>query len=426
MAARTDYDWSHLRSISKRFVALFAILLVMTLLTLEAIVHQIQEGLVVTDLAQQGTQAGTTWGLYIGTFELFAGMAVGTLAITGYIRFYEFEEYALVARIANIWAFITGLTAAWLIIIDLGTPHRVLIILQQWPETVLHSPLAWDVTFVTTLMVFTLTMLVISLRLDFVKSESSPPLHTAIVKRLVTIGATPAEIPKLEEMRKWLGLGLLVLAFTAGLIPGILLGVVGVQPGFFGREQGIVFVVSGLAAGTALITLTASILRMQFSWRDKLSNRVMRGLGQALTLFGFVWLIVIFNDIIMGLTGMMSFFEGKISDAMLFGELAVMFWGSVILVAVPTVLLAIFKYRLDLRLQSLFAVSVLFGIWIKSNLKVAEPLLYPMLPGFDGTYFPTLVEWIITLGAGAIAVLLFIMFVKVIPLAREDSEEVKR
>lgn len=424
MAARTDYSWDHLSGVSTRLIALVVVLVGFALLTLEAIVYQVQTGLVATDLAAQGTQAGATWGLYIGTFEWFAGMAVATLAITGYIRFYELEAYDMVARIANIWAFICGLSAAWLIIIDLGTPHRVLTILVQWPRTVIHSPLAWDVTFVTTLLVFTLTMLTISLRHDFLQTRGKLPLQANVVRRIVTLGATPEEIPKLESMQKWLGLGLIVLAFTAGLIPGILLGVVGQQPGFFGREQGIVFVVNGLVAGTALVTLTVGVFRLQFSWRDKLSNRVMRGLGQALTIFGFVYLVVMFNDIIHGMTGMQSFFEQQVSDAVLFGSLAPLFWASIALVGIPTLLLAVFKHRLGVKYMNLFAISAMLGVWIKSNLKVIEPLLFPVLPGFEGSYSPTIVEWVITIGAVAIALLLFVIFIKVIPLARDTTREV--
>ena len=424
MTARTDYSLDHLKSISRGYLLLIGVLFVGVLFTLEAIVNQVQNGLVMTDLAQQGTQGGATWGLYIGTFEWFAGMAVGTLAITGYIRFNQLDQYDMIARIGNIWAFICGLSAAWLIIIDLGTPHRVLVILTNWHETVLHSPLAWDVTFVTTLMVFTLTMLVLSLRLDFLRMDNDLPLHTSIVKRLVSIGATEEEIPKLESMRQWLGLGLIVLALTAGLVPGLLLGVVGGQPGYFGAESGIIFLVSGMLTGIALLAVTAGILRMRYSWRDKLSNPVMRGLGQMMAAFGFVWLIVMFVDVTTVITDMAPFYEQRIGDAMITGSLAPFFWASILLVAVPTFLLAVAKYRLGIRLQTLAGLSILFGVWIKSNLTVMEPLLFPNLPGFQGTYSPTIVEWVITLGAIAIALFLFVVVIKLIPLATVRTTEV--
>lgn len=423
MSARTDYSLDHLRSISKGYIALVVALLLAAAITLDAIVQLVQDGLVATDLAQQGTQAGATWGLYIGTFEWFAGMAVGALAITGYIRYFGLEEYSMIARLSNIWAFICGLSAAWLIIIDLGTPHRVLIILTRWHETVLHSPLAWDVTFVTTLMVFTLTMLVISLRLDFLRTDAEFPIHTRVVMLLVGLGATEGEESKLESMRKWLGLGLLVLAFTAGVIPGLLLGVVGGQPGYFGSERGLVFLAGGLLTGVALLNVTAGVLRKVFSWRDQLSNEVFRGLGKALTVFGFVYLIVLFNDVVTVVTDMAPFFEQRIGDAMIAGSLAPFFWLSVLLVAVPTLLFAIFQYRLGVTVQSVYAGAILLGVWIKAQLTVVEPLLFPNLPGFEGTYSPTLVEWVITLGAIAIALLLFVLAFKLVPLTGDRATE---
>ena len=423
MSTRTDYSWDHLRSISKWYIALLVALLIAAGLTLDAIVYQVQNGLVATDLAQQGTQGGATWGLYIGTFEWFAGMAVGALAITGYIRFNQLDEYGMIARISNIWAFICGLSAAWLIIIDLGTPYRVLEILASWHETVLHSPLAWDVTFVTTLMVFTLTMLAISLRIDALQATGEYPVHTRAVMKLVSLGSTDGELPKLKSMRRWLGLGLLVLAFTAGMIPGLLMGVVGGQPGYFGSESGLVFLAAGLLTGVALLNLTAGVFRKAFSWRDQLSNQVFRGLGQALTVFGFVYLIVLFNDIVTVVTDMSPFFEQRIGDSMVAGELAPFFWLSILLVAVPTLLLAVFQHRLGVTVQSIYAAAILAGVWIKSQLTVIEPLLFPNLPGFEGTYSPTYVEWAITLGAVAIALLLFLLAIKLIPLARERTTD---
>lgn len=426
MTERTSYSLDHLQNVSARYIALVVVLLIGVALTLEAIIHQIQHGLVTTDMAQQGTQGGATWGLYIGTFEWFAGMAVGALAVTGYIRFNQLDEYGMIARLSNIWAFICGLSAAWLIIIDLGTPHRVLVILASWHETVLHSPLAWDVTFVTTLMVFTLTMLTLSLRLDFLKRDDTErlPVQTRVVEMVVSIGAMDKEIPKLESMRRWLGLGLLVLAFTAGMIPGVLLGVAGGQPGYFGSERGLVFLAGGLLTGVALVNLTAGVLRRTFSWRDQLSNEVMRGLGRALTIFGFVYLIVLFNDVLTSVTDMAPFFEARIGEAMVTGTLAPLFWLSVLLVAVPTLLLAIFKYRLGVTVQSIYAGAILLGVWIKAQLTVVEPLLFPNLPAPQGTYSPTAVEWVITVGAIVIALLLFVIALKLVPLGESRQTEV--
>ncbi|MEF8779113.1 MAG: NrfD/PsrC family molybdoenzyme membrane anchor subunit [Haloferacaceae archaeon] len=418
------YTLDHLTDVSKEFIALVAVLGVVALVWLEALIHQLQYGLIATDLAAQGTQGGVTWGLYIGTFEWFAGMAVGTLAVVGYLRYNEIDEYSTLARIGTVWAFISGISAALLIVVDLGTPWRVLYVLQRWPQSVLQSPLAWDVTFVTTLLVFTLTMLVISLRLDFLKAESEFPLQTRLVERLVGLGATREEIPKLESMRKWLGLGVMVLAFTGGMVPGLLMGVVGGQPGFFGSEAGIVFLSAGLLSGVAMLTLLTGIPRLVYGWGESLPDRMFITLGRTLTVFGFVFLVVLFNDIVPILTQMAPYFEQRIGESMIAGHLAPYFWAAILLVGVPTLVLAVVQERLGVVGQMGAAALILVGVWIKSILTVIEPLMYPNLPIPTGTYSPTAVEWVLSLGMVAIAILLFSIAMKIIPLDDDPGTEV--
>lgn len=424
MATETErrYTIDHLTTASRKFYVLLGLLVLAALVTIEAVVHQTRQSLLVTDLANQGQQAGVPWGLYIGTFEFVAGMAVGSLAVAGYIRFNQLEEYSMIARIGTIWANICGLTAAFLIVMDLGTPERILWVLRNWPYTVLQSPLAWDVTFVVTLLVFTVTMLVLSLRRDFLEMpDETLPIHTRIVRKIVSIGAREEEKPTLDSMIRWLGLGLLVLAFTGGMVPGLLIGVVGGQPGYFGSIRGVMFLAAGLASGVALLALTASVLRYVYGWEDYLSDQVFRGLSYGLAVFGFVYLVIYFNDIVPIVTAMSPFFEQRIGEAMIFGALAPLFWISILLVAIPTVYLIFSPNRDDVRVVTAAAALFLPAIWVKSLLTIIEPLLFPTLPYPLGTYSPTIVEWVITLGGLAFAVLLFVIAVKLLPLNGDEN-----
>lgn len=420
------YSIEHLRHGSTRYYILVGALILVTLLTIEAVVHQTRNSLLVTDLANQGQQAGVPWGLYIGTFEFVAGMAVGALAVAGYIRFYELDEYALIARIGTIWANICGFTAAFLIVMDLGTPHRILWVLRNWRYTVLQSPLAWDVTFVVTLLVFTVTMLVLTLRRDFLgTSNADLPIQTRVVKRIVSIGATTDEASKLDSMIRWMGLGLLVLAFTGGMVPGLLIGVVGGQPGYFGSIRGVMFLAAGLISGVALLALTATALRSVYGWTDFLSETVFTGLSYGLAVFGFVYLVIYFNDIIPIITQMSPYFEQRIGEALIFGSLSPLFWLSILLVAIPTVYLIFSPNRNEPRVIAVAAIMILPGVWIKSLLTIIEPLLFPILPYPGGTYSPTIVEWVITLGTLGVAVLAFLIVLKILPLTgRIRSQEV--
>jgi len=60
---------------------------------------------------------------------------------------------------------------------------------------------------------------------------------------------------------------------------------------------------------------------------------------------------------------------------------------------------------------------MLWGVFVKKQLTVIEPLMYPSgLPYEVGSYVPTLVEWVITIGAILIAILLFTIATKLVPM----------
>jgi len=420
MATKTDDVLDPMRTIGTKFLALVAVLGIAALITVEAIIHQLRHGLAVTDLASWGTQEGVTWGLYIGTFEWFAGMAVGSIAVVGYIRYRELTRYDVIARIGELWGLISGLSAAYLIVIDLGRPDRVLNILTAWFVTVQYSPLAWDVTFVTALLVMTSTMLILSLRRDFSEMDrDSLPVYTAIIGQVLTAGYRPAEREKLDSMLRWLGLALLILAFTGGMVPGWLLGVVGAQTGWYGGIAGVSFLAGGLLSGVAVIALIAGVMRYVYDWETVLPTDVLIGLGKALTLFGFVYLVILFNELLPSIFPMAPLAESRVGEAMLYGHFAADFWLAMAAIAIPVVALAVFRERMLISGTGLAVASVimLWGVFVKKQLTVIEPLMYPSgLPYEVGSYVPTLVEWVITIGAILIAILLFVIATKILPM----------
>lgn len=429
MAANTDSLLDPLTTISGKFIALVAVLGIVALLMLEAVIHQLRHGLLTTDLASWGTMEGVTWGLYIGTFEWFAGMAVGAIAIVGYIRYRELDRYAVVARIGEIWGLISGLSAAYLIVLDLGRPERVIYILALWTETVQFSPLAWDVTFVTSLLVLTSTMLVLSLRRDLSRTDASAlPKHTSLVATVLTAGYREEEDEKLDSMLRWLGLALLILAFTGGMVPGWLLGVVGAQAGYYGGIAGVSFLASGLVSGVAALTLIAAVLRYAYGWDDLLSDEVFVGLGKGLTLFGFIYLVILFNEILPMVFPMAPLAESQVGEAMLYGHFATDFWLAMGVIAISVVALAVFRKRILFNGlgPAVAGAAILWGVWVKKQLTVIEPLMYPSgIPYETGTYVPTLVEWVITIGAIAVAILMFAVATKIVPLGGQALPRVE-
>ena len=408
-----------LTSISKRWIALVAVLGLAALVFVEAVIHQLRYGLLVTDLASWGTQAGVTWGLYIGGFEWFAGMALGALAVTGYIRYRGIDQYALLARLGELLAVVGGLMAAFLIVIDLGRPERVIYVLQHWPSTVQHSPLAWDVTFVTMLIIVSVTMLALSLRRDFGATDVPLPRHVQLLKRALTLGYTPGEKAKLESMLRYMGAAVLILVVTAGMVPGWLFGVVGPQPGYYGKIQGVVFISGGIPAGIGAIAVSAFVVRRVYGLHERLPNTVFADLGKALAIFSFVYLIVLFNQFLPQAFPMAPLGGAAIADAMMFGALAPYFWTSIVLLAGTVLAMAgLYTYGTITSANTVVAsLVVMFAVLIKKILAVLEPLMFPVgLPYEHGVYVPTAVEWVILGGAFVVGVLALAVAVKVVPL----------
>lgn len=408
-----------LRGFSKKYIALFIGLLAFMGLYTEALFHQLQHGLVVTDMASWGTQAGITWGLYIGAFEWYAGAALGSVAVAGYIRFRGIEKYEMLARIGELWAVIAAVCAAFLIVIDLGRPERVVYVMSNWPQTVQHSPLAWDVTFVTTLIVVSVTMLAISLRRDFGWMDAELPRRAEILQRILTIGYDPGEGRKLTSMLKYMGAGMLLLVVTAGMVPGWLFGVVGPQPGYYGKIQGIVFITGGIPAGIGSIAVIAYLMNRIYGLEDQIPEETFSDFGRALALFTFVYLIALFNQFMPMVFPMAPLGGAAIADAMMFGELATYFWSSIILLMVPMlVLTGLYMWRtITPEATVISSLIIMFAVFIKKNLAVLEPLMFPVgLPYEHGEYFPTMIEWIIALGVLLVAILAFIVVIKIVPL----------
>ena len=426
MAAATDGVLSPITTFSKKFIGLVAVLGIVALVMLEAVIHQLRYGLVVTDLASWGTQEGVTWGIYIGTFEWFAGMAVGCIAVVGFIRYRELDRYDVIARIGEIWGLISGLSAAYLIVIDLGRPDRVLNVLTAWIVTVQYSPLAWDVTFITGLLTLTSTMLILSLRRDFSGMELDElPIHAKLLGTVLTAGYQPAEDEKMASMLRWLGLALLILAFTGGMVPGWLLGLVGAQAGYYGALAGIEFLAGGLLTGVAAIALISGIFRVLYGWDDLLPTDVLAGVGKAVTLFGFVYLVVVFNMMLPKLFPMAPLSESRIGEAMIYGHFSTDFQIALAAIAIPVVILTVFRERMLVSGVGLAAVSapIVWAVFVKSQLVVIEPLLHPTgLPYEVGSYVPTLVEWAIVVGSIAVAILLFAVATRLVPMSRPPSE----
>src|SRR6056297_958279 len=207
MSAETPSEADILRPINtltKKWVALVAIAGLAFALFLVGWAYQLQKGLVVTGLGDWGSGGGVTWGVYIGAFIWWVGIAHGGIILSAAVRLLGMDRYMPVARMAELLT-LGGLSAAgFYILVHMGRPDRMVTsVISHYHITVHNSPLVWDVTVITAYFVLSATYLGLTLRYDIVRLRDDLPDILEPVYKFLTIGYTKQEDEIIERMVWW-------------------------------------------------------------------------------------------------------------------------------------------------------------------------------------------------------------------------------
>ncbi len=390
--------------------------------------YQLQHGLIVTNLSDWGSGGGVTWGLYIGTFIWWVGIAHGGIIISAAVRLFGMERYQPVARIAELLT-LAGLSMAGLyIVFHTGRPDRMVVsVIQSYPWTVQSSPLVWDLTVITLYFVLTATYLGLTLRYDIVRLRHRMPDHFAPLYSAITIGYTKKEDQIIERMVWWLALGIIILApllLHGGVIPW-LFALLGSMPGWAGAIQGPQFLSIALTSALAGVIIISYALRWAYDWDHVLTDDVFRGLTAWLGLFSLLFLWLQLQQVITGVYAAPVDVE-RVTFATITHPIYI---SMAILMAI--VLGYVFAQALDERVFSLkasVAVSLL-ALWATLTEKilfVVEGLQYPsfaLYHAVPGAYFPSTIEMLSVAGTIALAVIFFLVIVKVVPVVELHAVE---
>ncbi len=388
---------------------------------------QLQHGMIVTGLGDWGTGGGIPWGLYVGSFIWWVGIAHGGIIISAAVRLFGLETYKPVARLAELLTLVALSIAALYIVVHLGRPERVVTsVLPNLPTTIRTSPLAWDVTVITLYFVLTATYLSLTIRADLHAIRDRLPRILSPVYALLLLGYRPEEQPKLERMAWWLALAIIILAplfLHGGVIPWLFALLPG-QPGWFGAAQGPQFLTIALSSALGSVIVMAYIFRRAYGWEEILDDRVFAGLARWLALFGLLFLWLQLQQIITG-ASMAPEAATAVTEAKLAEPL---YW-----LALGMVGAAVAYLGLQMLYPSLFTVPrtvaaaalPVLATLLEKVLFVVEGLMYPVFTlyeGVPGRYSPSWVELSSIIGAFSLVVLFFLLISRIIPLVEVESE----
>jgi len=392
---------------------------------------QLQHGLIVTNLGDWGSGGGVTWGLYIGAFIWWVGIAHGGIILSAAVRLLNMDRYQPVARLAELLT-ISALSMAGLyIVVHTGRPDRLVTsIIPAYPWTVQTSPLAWDVTVITLYFVMTATYLGLTLRYDTYRLRDQMPDMFDPLYEVVLFGYSKAEDEIIERMVWWLALGIIILApllLHGGVIPW-LFQLLPSMPRWHSAIMGPQFLSIALTSAVAGIIILGYFFRAAYDWEHILTDDVFRGLTGWLGFFSlmFVWL-----QLQQAVTGV---FAARIDvEKVTIATLE----NPVFIVAISIMVLVlgyIFAQALDERVFSkerslVAAFVVLYATLSEKVLFVVEGLEYPsfsLYAAVPGHYSPSIIELSSIAGTASLVVIFFLLISKVFPVielhAVEDAE----
>lgn len=350
-----------------------------------AIGVRVAGGLTVT-----GLTSVTPWGAWVAFYIYFVGLSAGAFLLSTLIHVFGMNRFEKIGREALLVSLISMVVALCFILLDLGRMDRFAYALWFGNVT---SVLAWEVRFYLVYILLLAVELYYAMRRDR--------------RILKVLGA--------------LGIPLAIVGVHGGT--GTLFAVVKAQPYWNSALFPIIFVVSALMSGTALL-MVLHIFRSRRRGRE-VDLPLVRSLGMLLLGFLALDLVLEFYEFLIGAYRLEA--ADWLTLASLFsGRHAWSFWGIQMgLGVLAPVILLLGGSKSSVKSLNLAALLVVVGILAVRFHIVLPPLALPQLPGLPwGHYRPTWVEWMSSTGLVALGMLLYVVGTTVLPV--DDTTDEKR
>jgi molybdopterin-containing oxidoreductase family membrane subunit len=370
--------------------------------------------------AAVATTQHVPWGLWVALYIFFLGLSAGSFLLSTLVYVFGVKRLEPAGPMALLQALGCLLLGGFLIVMDLGHPERVYKVITSMNP---RSVMAWMGVFYNAYIAIVLVELYLAVRPRLVARAPKSRLS-----RLLALGSTRTDEDSIARDRKWLMIlgiiGIPVAIIVHGGV-GSIFAVAKARPGWFSGLFPIVFLVSALASGGALLTFL-----MAACSRYERKPEIVRSLALlSIGILGF--------DLLLLTSEMLVTFYGNVPHESagwrltLFGPNWWVFWFVQLGIGfiVPAALLLLPRTRSRTAALGLAGLLIVVGIaGARLNL-VIPPQIMPVFEALPEAYhherwaigyFPTAVEWLVVLGTITIGIWGFLLARKVLPL-----EEVK-
>ncbi|MGF7184566.1 molybdopterin-containing oxidoreductase family membrane subunit [Desulfitispora alkaliphila] len=351
---------------------------------------QLERGLTVT-----GLNNDVTWGLYIGQFTFFVGVAASAVMVVLPYYIHNVKEFGRITVVGEFLAIAAVIMCLLFIIVDMGMPQRLInMILHPTP----NSPMFWDMIVLNGYLF--LNLIVGWNVLESERKGINPPKW---VKPFIYIS-----IP-------W---AVSIHTVTAFLYQGL--------PGKTFWETALIapkFLASAFATGPALLILICLILK-KFADFDagqkaiqKLATIVTYGLIISLFLIVSEFFTAYFSQVPSHMYALDYLFFG-IGEHTMMVPIMMLF---LVLSITALVILLNPKARKNETTLIIACVSVFFAMFIEKGLAFIVAGLTPNPMGHVTVYIPTLTEAMVSLGIWAIGALILTVLYKIAVSVKREA-----
>lgn len=358
--------------------------------------ERLSGGLAMTDLTSQ-----MPWGSWIAFYIFFVGLSAGAFLLSSLVYVFGMYQFERIGRSALLSAVVSMFVALLFVGLDLGRLDRAVSALVHFHWT---SPLSWEVRFYVMYIILLIAELTIALR-----------LHRGVVRSA-------------KKAHKWLrilgtiGVPLAIIGVHGGT--GTIFAVVKARGMWFGGLFPVIFVVSAMVSGTALLM---AIHYWQARGAKKEPNhKLLRGLSKVLLATVLIDLMLTFYEFIVPL---LAFHTGdqEIISIQATGPYAWSFWGLQLglgMIIPSIILLSPLGKKSGWIIAA--AMMVVVGILgVRFNI-VVPPLIPPVIDGYPmNDYFPTLLEWLVVLFCVAGGALMYSLISEWQPIHEPDPAELE-
>lgn len=413
-------------NITARWVIFLVALGVLVLIGVFAFSLEATSGMIVTGMRNVGTMGGATWALYITMVVYFIGVSFAGITVAALIRLFKLDFLRPIVRIAELLTVVSLVLGALAIIVDLGQPLRGIVNLFRYARP--QSPFFGTFTLVIAGYLFaSLVYLYLGGRRDAATLAGYPDNGLRWYHRLWAMGYkdTPPERERHRTTSFWLALSIIPLLIVAHSTLGFVFGLQVGRPGWYGTLQAPAFVVLAGVSGVGLIIVFAAIVRKALGLQLEINMRIFAWLGRFLMVLLFVYLYFLAVELLTLLYATPEV-EKRLSDALLFGEYALIYWVSLGALVLSAVALVVMALRRSWSLGWLVAAGVIVNLAaIGKRLLIVVPSQTHgmLLPYAEGSYTPTWEEIAVVVGLLSLGALLLVGFLKTFPAVPLDVDD---